>query len=609
MRALAVLLVFAAALLSPALATAQLAHPELPTAVETDRVSPSPLVAIGARSFYAYGADVLEWSEAKKAVSSRVRMPARVAAIAPGPNAGELKVTLMVPGLSRERVDVLWKLDAPKPGRGYWGWVDTFRTRREARVIALGFDPERGDLDAPHREEAIAALAAREVVDLTNPFLAAVRGQLLARAGKAEDARKAFTTAAELRGAVFDDLLRLSVLLEDERQSDLAQRAYDRGLEGMKQAGLRPELVEAVIAMQVLVGVPRRALSEALAAGDTARVDRIEARYFSAFPRVEGAPQAYRDLAAWMRAHGREDLAAVWTVRARAAEDSASNRAAGDIGAIDRLNLLALGAAVIAPLVAFVVGLRRGSDRSRSTRRSMVVDVLTALAPIVLLIVAATVSTARVDAVGRAAVMPTGLLADASASPDVLRFLERLEPSREREALVGWARAESDATRAGGRSDLAPPSDATIVAAVQKPAWPDAFARAMRPSRDHGPLTPAVVAVLSGITALFGFFVGGRAPRAAVAASRVIPGGPASLGIVGPVLGAIFIAALFAFAGADRVLSSIAAAPSSRWFGLETIASPAAMPSRGWAWVFGVGYVIVHLVGITLDTARARRMT
>ncbi|MGZ3477821.1 MAG: hypothetical protein ACXWUG_31760, partial [Polyangiales bacterium] len=565
MRALAVLLGFVAALLSSNIATAQLTHPELLSrdgVPESDRVAPLSPITIGTRSFYAYGADVLEWSEAKRAVISRVRMPARIAAIAPSDSA--MKVTLMVPGLSRERVDVIWKLDGPKPGRGYWGFIDTFRTRREARAIAFGFDPERGDIDVAKRDEAIAALAAREQVDLGNPFLAAVRGQLLVRAGRAEEAKQAFTAAADLRGAVFDDLLRLSVLLEDENQSELAQRAFDRGFEGMKQAGLRPEVVEAVVAMQVFMGVPRRALAAALAAGDTARVDRIESRYFSAFPRVEGAHVAYRDLALWMESRGRADLAAVWSARASAAEGSAANRAAGDVRAIDRLNILALGAAVIAPLVAFVVGLRRGAGRGRN----VVVDVLTALAPIVLLLVAATISTARVDALGRAAVMPTALLSDASASPDVLRFFDRLNPSAERDALIAWSKAEADATKAGGRSESALPAgdfDATIVAAVQKPAWGAAFAGAVRPSRDHAPLTPSLVVLMCGAAALFGFFVGGRAPRAAVAASRVIPGGPASLGIVGPVLGAIFVAALFAFAGADRALASLVGTHPTKW--------------------------------------------
>lgn len=609
MRALAVLLGFVTALFVVSPATAQLTHPDAPTTVESERLVPTPTVTVGTRSFYAYGADVLEWNDVKKAVVSRVRTPARIAALAPS---GEgLKVTVMVPGLSRERVDLEWKLGAPKPGRGYWGWVDSLRTRREARVIALGFDPDRGDLDVAHRDEAIAALAARELVDLTNPFLSAVRGQLLLRAGRKDEAKRAFTAAAELRGAVFDDLLRLSTLLEDEGESELAQRAFDRGFAGMKDAGMRPELVEAVIAMQVLVGVPRRALAVALAAGDTARVDRIESRYFMAFPRVEGAPVAYRDLAAWMRAHGRDDLGAVWSVRATAADDAAANRIGGDIRTIDRLNILALGAAVITPLVAFVVGLRRGRSAAskENDRRSVILDVLTALAPIVLLIVAATVATARIDAVSRAAVMPSALLADASASPDVQRFFDRLNPSPERDALVAWARAESDATKAGGKSDVAPPSDTTIVAALQKPDWGASLLGAMRPTREQGPLSTSLVALLAGAAAIFGFFVGRRAPRAAIAASRVIPGGPQSLGIVGPVLGAIFVAALFAFAGADRALSSIAVTPAARWFGLETIASAPTMPSRGWAWVFGVGYLVVHLVGVVIDSARERRKT
>jgi hypothetical protein len=205
--------------------------------------------------------------------------------------------------------------------------------------------------------------------------------------------------------------------------------------------------------------------------------------------------------------------------------------------------------------------------------------------------------------------MPSGLLADASASPDVQRFFDRLNPSPERDALIAWARAESDATKAGGRSDVAPPTDATIVAALQKPAWKESLIGAMKPGRDQGLLSVSLVALLAGAAALFGFFIGRRAPRAAIAASRVIPGGPQSLGIVGPVLGGIFVAALFAFAGADRALSSIAVTPASRWFGLETIASAPVMPSRGWAWVFGVGYVVVHLVGVVIDSARERRKT
>jgi hypothetical protein len=214
---------------------------------------------------------------------------------------------------------------------------------------------------------------------------------------------------------------------------------------------------------------------------------------------------------------------------------------------------------------------------------------------------------ARVAAIGRVAAMPLAVLSDAAASPEVLRFASsKLSAGPERDAVVAWAQGESEAAKRGGRSDATPPSDATLVGALRRTSLGDAFAQHVTPSRDASPMNPLFVVVLALATAVFGWLVGARAPAAAKAAARVIPGGPRSLGAVGPVLGAIFVAALFAFSGADRVLSSIAAPPDAKWFGLELIAQPTPLPSRGWAWVFGVGYVAVHAVGVLLDRARDR---
>lgn len=583
-----------------------LEHPEPPNAF--DPAQPLAPVKLGTRTFYAIGADLVEWSDAEHALVARVRMPARIVALTPSSDA--LILTLAVRDPSRDRATLVYRPDAPKPGRGYWtgGYGEALRTMREARTIASGFDPDRGDLDVAHRDAAIAALAARERVDRTNPFLAAVRGQLLLRGGKREEAQAAFVAAVELRAAVFDDVLRLSSLLEDEGFPELAQRAFDRGFAGLVAAGLRPEQLRTQLSVLILLGVPRRALAAAIAAGNVERVDLMMERVARVAPHVEGGPAAFGDLATWMHTKGREDLAAKWRARADAAAASPPNAVRALVRRIDRMVPQIAGAAVVAPLVAFVIGARRAARR-HDPRRRVVTDLLSAFAVIVALMVYATVSAAWTDALARHAAAPTALMDDGVASPDVARYLEhQLPASDERNALLAYVRSESSATASGGRAQIPPPGDATLVAAIQRSSWGAAFASAMRGSKDRpGLFQPHLIVLAAAAAFLFGWTVGTRAPRAGMAASRVIPGAPESLGIVGPVLGAAFVASLFAFAGADRVLESLSSPAGARTFGLEALATAQPAASRAWAWVMAIGYVFVHLVGVSLDRARAAR--
>ncbi len=605
MRAL-LIVIFLLFAIAPARA-AEPVHPELPGTPGDAR--PLPLINVGARKFYAYGADLLEWDGS--AIVRRTRMPARIVAMAPH-DERSLYVTLAPKsdfGVARDRVDVLVPVDGPRPGRGLWsgGSTDAYLTIREARLIASGFEPENKELDDNRRGELLAALSARELVDHTNSFLPFFRGQILVRAGQRDEAVRAFELAANLEAAPFNDLLRLSQMLDDEDQPALAQRAFDRGIAAMRAAGLRPERLQTQVAYQVLMGVPRFALSSALAGGDAARVDAIEERVALAFPRLEGAHVAWRELAVWMRARGRADLAAKWNGRADVAASSVSNLPT--TVSLDRLLPSILGMSVVAPLVAFVVGLRRGARRSDSTRRSAL-DIASALAPLVATIALVAWSNAQLEVVARRAYVPTAMLDDGVASPDVARFVEqRLAKGPEREQLLAWIGNEARAVREGGRYDGPAPDDATIRAAFERADVRTAIRDALA---QRSPLTSSGrvlgfqhTLLLAGILFVAGYFLAARTPRAAAAASRVVPGGPESLPIIGPLLAGAFLGALFAFAFGERLFSSIATPNNARFFGFESIASAQAnVPDRTWAIAIIVAYALVHLVGVRLDAVR-----
>jgi len=601
------LVVFLLLLIASPVAAAEPVHPELPAA-SGEPVRPLPIVDVGGRSLYAHGADLLQWDG--RTIVARTRLPARIVAVAPR---GSDAVVTLAPksefGVAGDRVDVLVPFDGPRPGRGFWsgGYVDAYLTLREARATIPTFDPAIKQLDENSAHALMTALEKRLSVDSTNPFLLFMMGQIARRAGFPGGGASFFGAAAALHGAPFNDQLRLSQMLEDEEQPAAARVAFDNGLAKLRAAGLRPERLQSQVAFQVLMGVPRTALSDALARGDVARVDAIEERVALAFPRLEGAHLAWRDLAAWMSAHGRADLAAVWRSRADNAAASLSN--VNTTISLDRLLPAILGMSVVAPIVAFVIGLRRGSRRNDSKRR-VAVDIASALAPLIATFTLIVWANQRVEVVARRAYAPIALLDDGVASPDVARFVEqRLTPGPERDQLLTLIANESRAGREGRRYEGAAPDDATLRRAFERSsirtAVSDALAQRSALTSTQHKLGFQHTFLIAGLLFVGGYLLGARTPRAATAASRVVPGGPESLPILGPILGGAFLGALFSFAFGDRLLSSIATPNNARFFGLESIAGVEKLsPDRTWAIAIVVVYVVVHLIGVRVDRVR-----
>lgn len=584
-------------------------HPELPV-TSTEPAKPLPLVQVGARWFYGYGADLLEWDG--KAIVARTRLPARIVGVA-ARDERSLTVTLGPKsefGFVRETVPIVFPLDGPRPGRGFWsgGSFDAYLTLREARTVAFGLDLEQPLVDEHRRDAVLAALAAREAVDRTNAFLPLFRGQVLARVGKRDEAIKAFDAAADLPGAPFNDLLRVATLLEEEGASVAADRAFERGLNALRAAGLRPEHLQTQMAHQVLLGVPRRSLFEALQLGDVERVDRIEERVHRLCPRVEGGNVAWRDLARWMTERGRADLASKWSSRADAAATSVTN--ASSTRHLDRILPAIAGMAVVAPLIALLVGLRRGA-RPNDRGPRVVLDVLTLLAPLVATLLLLAWSHARLDALGRRSLAPIAMFDDGVASPDVQPFVEqKLVPSPERAAVLAWIDRESKAIREGRRDETPPPDDATLFGALDRADVRTALRDAVGKSSGPGGRVLGFQHTLlaSALAFVIGYVVGQRTPRAARAAARVVPGGPESLGPIGPLLGGAFLGALFAFGGLDRVFAAMASPNHARFFGIEAIAGDApAPPPRTWAVAVLLAYAVVHLLAMRADRAREER--
>ncbi len=597
-------------LVSARRARAQATHPIIEWGVQVPYVVVPP-VKVSGKTVYGYGNDLLEWDETEKAIVRRVRMPARVVALA-SKDERTLLVTLQQQSslAPQPRVDVPFVYDGARPGRGLWNL--TFVTLMEARTFLGGrFDPAK--MRGPNAELAIDAFVAWEKIDRTNPYAPALRGQLLARIGRNADAMKAFDAAADSKGAVWDDLLRVSSILEDEGAIAAASRAFDRRFEAMKADGIRAELLQSTLALYAL-SPPRAALAAAFAKKDAATIDRIEERYARLFPRARGGQRAFGALADWMHDNGRDDLAAVWRSRAAVTAGNVEDLMTETTRNVDQALPLIFGIAVIAPLVAFAIGARRSARRG-DPNRIAVLDLVAAVLPLLLLVLVQAWAGTQMAALGRVAAAPNGLLTDAVAAPDVLPWIEsRVQPTPERDALIAWVRAEQSAVRAGGRHEGAPPDDATMRRALAAGDWKAALSQATRTTGgeyDTQMFGFKHVVLLSALLFLLGWVVGGRWPRAAVATSRAIPGAPASLGLFGPVLGALFIASLASFAGVGRQLSleQLATSNDAMYFGLESLTPQRTEVPKipAWAWAALVTSVLVHAAGVQIDRVRDRK--
>lgn len=588
--------------------------------LEDARAAP-PMAVIGGRTVYGVGADLLEVDVARGVILARTRFPATIVRLAPE-QSGAVTVTLQGSDYGATiEVPVTYRLGAPAPGRAAWYPLAYLGARSDARRLALRGFKEASEYSPEARAEAIARCERAEAADPTNPWLTFFRGQLLQAAGRPDAAAAAFAAAADSQAATWSDLLALSSALEDTGAREPARRAWARGVERMRAAGVRPERMHTLISLLSLAPLPRRALEQAIAAADVERVDEIAGRVATLFPGLEQGDAGWRALASWMRGRGRADLAAVWEERAAAARAGGAGRWAALVAQMNRVLPFVAGAFLALLVAAFVLGARAGARRRAAGGRWPVPRLRAGeVAGLIALLAIALVLTEQLARpLGRAVrygTMAWEVLDDGLASPSIEPWARQaLVPSAAREELLAHARAEQGALRAGGRAEGAPIEVATIQRAIE--ADPPLYERLRYASKGEvaqivdgtfgatvpwvrlwRAVPPAALALLF-LGALVGFYL----PRAARALALAIPGGAESLGILGGVTMTAVAAAAGVLAGAWRMDGD--ASDALRHFGLSRI-SPAATAKPAWPWLLLAAAVVLHGAAVIWERRRRR---
>jgi hypothetical protein len=582
---------------------------------------------LGTRSFYAVGADLLELDSVVGQIVRRTRFPAQIVSLA-GRTTAEpaLLVTISAVGLKEpaEHMVIAFRPDGPPPGRGPWGGNLLSLTLRDARGVASGYrGANAADLTPAARDEAISAFERAEAKDRTNPFLPAFRGELLVAARRLADAARAFDAAADLPAASWVDLLSVSSTLEISDAREPARRAFTRGLAGMKDAGLRPERINALITVVLMLMPPRHKMKELADAGQVERYDEVAARLLIAFPRAQGLDRASEAIALWMRAKGRSDLAKQWDEREAVARTSLFRLGDRIIAKLDPALPFLWGAWLASLAVALAAGLRAGAALRRRRiagavqglrrwlPRPRIADVISfGLVLLTTLVLLALVGVWEAQ-LGGPVEVPQALMDDGAAAPAVERWLAGRSPSAARDRWLEYARQEARATREGGKYAGTPPDTASFQEMMETVS----FGQRLTPSltgtlvfgvdRSGQPgLIWVGLAIVVILLYLLGALVGAWLPRASAVVACLVPGGPASLAVTGGLVGALMFASGLSLAGFDRVLRDITFTEHATLVGLRfpRLQTPAPL----WPYITLALCAVIHMGAAWWDRRASR---
>ncbi|HEV8616585.1 MAG TPA: hypothetical protein VGU22_13940 [Methylomirabilota bacterium] len=597
-------------------------------------------VALGSRAFYALGHEVLEVDPTEGRVIRRTRFPAEVVALAARTAEPQPAVLVTISAFgsgSPQRMTIAFRPDGPRPGRGVWGLHHNGSAIRDARSLVAGYNGGNATTLAPAaRDAAIAAFERAETQDRTNPFLPAWRGRLLAAAGRPDEAARAFASAAALPAASWSDLLAVSSALEIDNAREAARRAFSRGFEAMREAGIRSERVHSLVAPLVFLQPPRDKLKQLADVGDVEHYDEVASRVAVAFPRAVPLDRASEAVAAWMRARSRADLAAKWTERAALARTSLYANFFGLVEKIDPMMPFWAGAWIAVLGLALVVGLRGGTDLRthrqadlsgwrRWLPRPRVADLSALFVVLCAAFVLSTTVAGSFLRLGSYAAMPSALFEDGAAAPEVEDWLTRgwqrpSNPGRDR--WLEYARQEGKATRDGDKYAGPPADDAAFREMAETVTTGERlrFAVTGDPANILALTSIPGTAALSGapelgilriVLAAVGLFllgalVGALLPRTARFITWAVPGGPAPLSVAGGLVGGFTFAAILASRGFDRALRHIQEPLNFNLLGLPIEPVPLTAPI--WAYVVLALCLVAHVGAVWLDAVPRRRI-
>lgn len=419
------------------------------------------------------------------------------------------------------------------------------------------------------------------------------------------------------------DLLSVSSALEDDDAREAARRAFARGLDGMKEAGIRPERVHSLLAAQTLLAPPRSKMKQLADAGDVERLDEVASRLATAFPRGEALDLAWTSVATWMGTRGRQDLAAKWTERAAVAKTGLFQHMHRLAAKIDHAIPFLLGLWLATLLLALAAGLRGGAELRRRRDagagarfrrwlpRPRTVDVISALAVFYAALVLSALVSGWIAQIGVHAGTPLALLDDGAAAPEVEDWLTARPPSAGRERWLEYAWQEARATREGDKYLGTPPDVAAYVDMVEAIAWGERLRGAASAGLGDlfllaggpGGVPLLWIAVVAVVLVVGGALIGLLLPKVAGYIAWAVPGGPASLSVAGGLVGGLTLAAALTLMGLDRILRNIGTPDYSNIVGFPV--EPQPLPPPVWAWGVLALCLLVHVVAAWRDRDRA----
>ena len=421
----------------------------------------------------------------------------------------------------------------------------------------------------------------------------------------------------------WQDTLVRAAALENDGERASASLAWEAGMAAFKASGVRADRVFALPSRQL---VPTPLVRQAIAAGDVERVDVVLGRVAQAFPFLREGADVYPAIAAWMRAQGAAERAAVWDARGTAAAGAFVSDGRRAAAAFDRVLPFALGAYLALPLAGFVLGLglaarRRSGGGGGPPGPTVLAGFGVGILVLIAVILCGSL-TGQLDVVDKHRSLPAELLQDGMAAPAVKTWVQTRVRDTARGPLLANIDAEVAAMARGGRAEVPPPSDHDMrLALAPRVGFMDRAMSGAHSLRLTAYLDPdrAVARVLAPVATLeravilmvvaiaLGLVLGRTVPRAWRVVHAVVPGASRWLGPVAGVVTMLTMASLVALAAGRG--AGLGRPDPRPLFGVEALPLPGTVVGGVPAWVLPVlvAAIGVHILGIWMDR-RFRRV-
>ena len=612
-----------------------------------------PPVRLGDSVYYVMNADLLEIDPADGTVVDRTRFPTQIFGLERADERDALEVTLnFVPYDKRtaERpddedmlVEVTYRPGEPAPGRGPADLMSTLTPVKEVvETLNYGAAGEQirenglSDLEPETYRRVLDQLRQRAARNPTNSFFGFYRAAILERLDRPERAREVLREAASITETHWFDDLSFAIYLEsggltiDTRvDSEVVDRVFQRGLDKMRSAGVRPAHMTSAMYMSLLS--QRLRLDKPFEQGDAELVDRRATMMAEAFPRAQYATFVWPDLADWFAEQGHPELADKWNDRADTAEESLWHEIWSRTGHWMDLSLLAFVALAFAFVASMLVLGARAARRTapdstdpagRLPGRLGWRDLAGVLLTVGLLAVVLQVDRYYTAQHMLAAQAPVESFdSDAYGTPRAIDYLESLAPGEARDTWLEYANAELDALRAGTRAEREPPPIETLADAFAQTAWqnPNLAGYDFEETTQFGAIPNAVPGAKQWLdpgdafwlllpVILAGLVAGGLAyllvryvPAIGSGLRWVVPGAARSAAPLGPVVCAAFVAPIVAsIFHLDYLILELAAPSFAEYFGLGSLDVSYAR-SRTWMYVALPLSLLVHAATLWWD--------